>query len=421
MQLKTSTKISLYFSIFTTIIFVFVIIFINIFTFRSWYNQETNEIKKDTEKMNTYTLEKHSDDAIKRKETIDNLETKLGVVLKTKIDKEYEFVWLNIYEKYDKYYLVYFHDSKFWLFALPYNITLTVYNQKTLLTISIILLILIFFISYIIAKFLFTKLALKNIYNISNQLKATKISNISYKSYINTDLKKDDEVYIIVKSINDFIRLIDKYTTNLKQFNSNVSHEFKTPLMIMLSEIEYSIETWKYKESYNKIESQINILNELLETFIFISKVVENKIKIIKKSTDINLILENKLIEIQEIYKDKNIKLNINIDKNTNIETDEKLLWIVLRNLIDNSFKYTQNSGTINIILKKEYFKIIDNGIWISKDKLNNIFNSFFREKEDNKWYGIWLNIVQKIIIILWFKINIKSIKWKWSEFTIRF
>jgi len=418
-KLKVSTKISIYFSIYTTIFFFIVLTFINIFTFYSWYTEETTEIQQKTEKMHKYTLDKHSDEAVKRKSTKENLEKKLWIVLKTSIDKDYKLIWLNIYTKWDKYYLIYISDSKFWQFALPYDITLILDEQVKLLQISIIILILIIFISYFTSKFLFIKFALKDIFNISKKLKNIELHELNKLS---TPLRKDDDLYVIVQAINDFIVLIDKYTTNLKEFNSNISHEFRTPLMVMQWEIEFSQETWMYKESYNKIESQINLLNELLETFIFISKIDENKIKLTKKDINISITLTDILDKLEKIYKEKNIEIKTDIKENIVIKTDEKLLYIVIKNLIDNSFKYTGSWWKIEITLNNNSLAIKDNWIWISKEALENIFNNFYRENNsDNKWFGIWLNIVKKILTILWFKIEVKSSKWKWSEFRVKF
>jgi K+-sensing histidine kinase KdpD len=95
--------------------------------------------------------------------------------------------------------------------------------------------------------------------------------------------------------------------------------------------------------------------------------------------------------------------------------------FLVVKNLIDNSFKYTNDNWKIEIFLTEKSFKIIDNWVWISKSKLDNIFNNFYRESSDDKWYWIWLNIVKKIIDLLNYKISIKSKKWFWSEFEINF
>jgi len=91
-------------------------------------------------------------------------------------------------------------------------------------------------LSFFISKLLFIKLALKDIFYISNKLKNIDLNNVTK---IELDLYKNDEINIIVNSINNFLKAIEQNTKSLKEFNTQVSHEFKTPLMVISSELEY--------------------------------------------------------------------------------------------------------------------------------------------------------------------------------------
>jgi len=140
------------------------------------------------------------------------------------------------------------------------------------------------------------------------------------------------------------LTLIEENTKNLKEFNTMVSHEFKTPLMVISSQIEYAVKTKDYEKSFLKIERQIDLLNELLETFLFISKIQNSKVNINQKEVNISNIVENLIQEFEEIYASKNLKIIKNIKPKILLKTDEKLFLLVIKNLIDNSFKYTNNS-----------------------------------------------------------------------------
>jgi signal transduction histidine kinase len=143
------------------------------------------------------------------------------------------------------------------------------------------------------------------------------LKNINFKKIekIPLNLDKTDEIYEIINSINKFLELIEKNTKNLHEFNSIVSHEFKTPLMIMSSQIEFAYKTQKYDESLIKIEKQIDLLNNLLETFLFISKLQNSRIKLKLNKLDISQITENLASEYAQIYSHKNINLSLNISK----------------------------------------------------------------------------------------------------------
>lgn len=414
MRLNTGTKISLLFSIFNFIIIFLFILFINIYTNINWYINEKKEILWRLDQQYDEVLEKETVEAQKEK-LITELEEKWWFIWE---NKKYKKKIYDIYRIWSNKYLIFYKNTKFWKITIPYDVSDYIKNQVFLLHISLLWLLFFSILSFFISKFLFIRFALKDIFDITNKLRNIDLENIKK---INIPLKKGDEIYEIINSINKFLTLIEENTKNLKEFNTMVSHEFKTPLMVISSQIEYAVKTKDYEKSFLKIERQIDLLNELLETFLFISKIQNSKVNINQKEVNISNIVENLIQEFEEIYASKNLKIIKNIKPKILLKTDEKLFLLVIKNLIDNSFKYTNNSWKIEIDVSENSFKIKDNWIWISEDKLYNIFDSFYRESNDDKWYWIGLNIVKKIIDILKYSIHIKTEKWKGSEFLINF
>jgi len=274
------------------------------------------------------------------------------------------------------------------------------------------------FFSYLLSKYIFSKIILKDIIYISDKLKNSDLNNIEK---IKLDLNKKDEINIIVNKVNDFLDIIEQNNKSLKQFNSQVSHEFKTPLMIISSELEYLLLTSKNKKSYKKIEKQVDILNELLETFLFISKIENFKLDIKKDNVNIWNIIIKQINNLEQIYSDKNIKIINNIDEKVEFKTDKKLIDVLIKNILDNAFKYNIKWWRIIITLKNNYLIVENSWEFIKKENLSKIYDSFYRVNENQKWYWVWLNIVKQIINILKYKIEVKSIKGKLTEFKIVF
>jgi len=208
----------------------------------------------------------------------------------------------------------------------------------------------------------------------------------------------------------------------LKNFNSNVSHELKTPLARMKSEIEVALMS-KDKNCDNLLHSlleEINYLNDITDKLLFLTK---NDLKNCKL-TEIDL--EELILELFEKYSNK-IHISLHIDENDEyiIKGDKTLLKMALSNIIENSIKY--KALKIDIILKKTKNKIIltikDNGIGIPKDKLPYIFDEFYRVDESHnkeiKGFGLGLSIVKNILKAHKAKIKVKSEKG--VEFIIEF
>ncbi len=224
------------------------------------------------------------------------------------------------------------------------------------------------------------------------------------------------------KFIDTIVKEIEISFKKLRNFNSNVSHEFKTPLAIMKTEIEIALmnENKDCNKIFQSILQEVNYLNEITDKLLFLTK---NDLKNCKLT---KIDLEDIVFELFEKYSNK-IHISLHIDEKDEyiIKGDKTLLKIALGNLIENSIKY--KALKINIFLKKTKNKIIltikDNGIGIPKDKLPFIFDEFYRVDESHnkniKGFGLGLSIVKNILKAHKAKIKVQSEKG--VEFIIEF
>ena len=212
-------------------------------------------------------------------------------------------------------------------------------------------------------------------------------------------------IYLIVlligyKFIDRVAKNIEESFKRLKIFNSNVSHELKTPLTIMKGEIEVALMNNKCNEELLKsLLNEINYINEITDKLLFLTK----KDSLNKQNFE-EIDLEDIILELFEKYSGK-ISINLDIeDEEYYMRGDKTLLMIAISNLIENSIKY--GATKIDIIMKKEKNKIVlkikDNGIGIPKEKLSFIFDEFYRVDESRnkkvKGFGLGLSIVKSII-----------------------
>jgi len=223
-------------------------------------------------------------------------------------------------------------------------------------------------------------------------------------------------IYLIVLIIG--YKFIDKVAMNiedsfrrLKIFNSNVSHELKTPLTIMKGEIEVALMNNECSmDMLKSLLNEINYINDITDKLLFLTK----KDALNKQNFD-DVDLEELILELFEKYS-KKISINLDIPEDEfYIKGDKTLLRIAISNLIENSIKY--GAKNIYITLKKEKNKIIltlkDNGIGIPKEKLPYIFDEFYRVDESRnkkiKGFGLGLAIVKSIITLHNGKIKLLS------------
>jgi len=217
-----------------------------------------------------------------------------------------------------------------------------------------------------------------------------------------------------------------------KDFVANVSHELRTPL----TSISGFVETLKIKEldENNKakaldiIEIEVNRLKRLINELLNLSKI--ESIKDVKQMTRINI--EDTIYEVIKLMDpqimDKKITIKVNIDgKFNNINREKDLFKQMLINLIENSIRYNNPHGNINIILTndEEKIKLViqDNGIGIPKEDIPWIFERFYRvdkSRSNNiEGTGLGLSIVAHIVSYLGGTINVESEITKGSKFII--
>jgi len=424
MNLKTSTWISLKFILFNIFSLFFMALAINIFYFWFWTNKEKQESIEDIETYYHKAWNSFNDEFIKL------VLEKWGYIKK----HNWEFYissWINynsiINNKFwffvkdnNSIFIVVNKNYNEWVAYIVYDISNYFYSQIALIYISIIVILLFLLVSYFISIF-FTKSSLKNLNKIVDFVKDLNIDNLSWQ--INIDGPNNDEIKIVWDKLNQTIKKLNFQTDKLKQFTSDVSHEFKTPLMVINSQIDLAIKSWDYINWLINIKNNIKWLDELVDTLLFISRIDDNIIHVYKTSENIWKIVKEIFDNIKISYEFKNIQIINEIDESVYLDTDKKSFSIIISNLISNAFKYTNNHWTISLYLDTDKFLIKDNWIWINSENIDKIWSRFWKEdlSRTSNWFWLWLYTVKKLSDMLWFEIMVFSKKWFGTEFIIKF
>lgn len=437
-NLKTSEKISILFTFYNFFSLIVLLIWINIIYFFSWYSDQKNESMYDMNvNYNMYLTEKTDNnlDAFKKyilqKDTLiipndwsdlicsNWVETKVHNNIEEIKDKLFYNNWEKTFFIFSEYY------DEIWEIKVFFDTTPYVKSQIIIIKISLMIILLSLFINYFVWKSI-SKYALKNLKNIINQTKKIDIE----KDFKKIDIiwNKDDEINILAETLNKSICHIHKQTSNLKQFITDVSHEFKTPLMIINSQIDlYNKKSEKNKSSendtrelLNKIKSKTIKLNWLLEIFFLISRIENNLDQFQKKNYKLNIcvksIVQNYLQGIE-----KNVTINYNLKSDLLLDIEITTFYIILENLLSNAIKFSWDNPIIEIWTNKNSFWIKDNWKWIDKDNLDKIWDKFHRNDVNIEWFWVWLFIVKRLVDLYNWEIQIKTNKWKWTKFIVKF
>ena len=292
--------------------------------------------------------------------------------------------------------------------------SITIRNLLNILLISYpITLILLFLVARII-----TGRSIKPILNIIET--ADKISQENLNARI--DLPKNkDELRLLSQTINDLLDRIQNAVVREKQLTSNASHELRTPLAVIKGTLEVLIRKPRKQTEYlEKIDfciKEVDRLNNLVSELLLLARFENQKQNIKHGAISLNAIFLDVLSRYSEKIKRKGITIKHQFHQDYIINSDNYLIAIVMGNLISNALKYSKDNGEVIINLSNDnsqvIVSIIDNGIGISKENIDKIFDPFFRGVTTNypeiKGSGLGLSIVRRICTLLDITINISS------------
>jgi signal transduction histidine kinase len=218
-------------------------------------------------------------------------------------------------------------------------------------------------------------------------------------------------------------------------FLANVTHELKTPLSVMQAAGENLADgrvqdQQRLKNYGSHIFSEAVRLSKMIDKLLDVAKANAGESLVEPQPTDIGEVVKSYLEKHRKFFRDKDVTLDIDIDKNLPpVNIDQNSLETILSNLVDNAIKYSTDEKYLGIrVLKKNKqveLSITDRGIGIDKKNLSNIFTKFFRVEDSltakTKGHGLGLSIVKNLVELNSGSINVKSKPSEGSTFIITF
>jgi len=207
----------------------------------------------------------------------------------------------------------------------------------------------------------------------------------------------------------------------------SVSHDIKAPLTSIMGHVELMDKTGNEKEIASIQQSADHILN-LLNNLLEYSSLEQGKLQVSKEAFDIGQLCEEVTEMFAPIAKHKNLAFHFenSIAPNTILNSDKLKIRQILTNLISNGIKYTlEGSVSFKARLGRGLvvFDIIDTGVGIPEDKLEEVFKPFVRIETYNQFAegsGYGMSVVKGLVSLLDGEIHIESEVGKGSHFEVR-
>lgn len=222
-----------------------------------------------------------------------------------------------------------------------------------------------------------------------------------------------------------------KYTNKLEASNnqkddiiSAISHEFKNPIAVINGYSQTLLDEPKInphiREKFlKKIHNNGNKLSELIDTLRLSIKLDSGKVNLNFLNLNLFDLVNDSVENLQLSYPKKEVI--IHSDKEVLIKADRSLFCVLIANLVENAFKYSEDE--VHIYLSQKSLDVVDTGIGISEKNLEKITNKFYRVHE-NSWnnsLGLGLYLVSNIANLHNYKLSIESKENVGSTFRIEF
>ena len=231
------------------------------------------------------------------------------------------------------------------------------------------------------------------------------------KSNIENIKKRNDELGILSKSLDEMTSELKKRITTAENYSTDLLHEIRNPLASLKSASEIISET-ENKEQRNKLIGIVSNDVERIERLITdYSQMLKDEAAISSEKMmkiDLKKIAVSVVDDFNSIYESKRsigIKLKTNAAKDYKIFGIENRIEQIIANLLENSISFSEDNQEIAVeISKKKNGKlsliVLDEGIGFSEKDTNKIFNRFYsnRPEKFGEHSGLGLNIVKNLV-----------------------
>jgi len=209
----------------------------------------------------------------------------------------------------------------------------------------------------------------------------------------------DREVLALTEALSTLTHRIDDFVERERNFTRDASHELRSPLTVikiaagmLLSEQELDRHA---RNSVLRIQRSATDMEELTAAFLLLAREVDREFA--AEPACINEIVEHELERARYLLDDKPISVTCDADCRLVTPASEKVLSVLIGNLIRNAFNYTDD-GTVSIRISRDALTIEDSGVGMAEVEVEQAFKPFFRGGSRARGgHGVGLTIVKRL------------------------
>lgn len=242
--------------------------------------------------------------------------------------------------------------------------------------------------------------------------------------------ERADHFDVILTDFNKMVEELGSIETLRTDFFSNVSHEIKTPLAVIQSNAELlaspTLSGEKRDMCIESIRSATVRLSDLITNMLKLDKLEKQVICQRPERFDLCAQLCECALRLEELWEEKGIDFEAELEDRAMITADEGLLELVWQNLLSNALKFTSIGGKVRMTQSTEgdlvTVRISDTGCGMSAETMAHIFDKFYQGDTSHatEGNGLGLALVDRIIQLSDGTVTVQSELGVGSVFTVR-
>ena len=208
----------------------------------------------------------------------------------------------------------------------------------------------------------------------------------------------DEEVSSLVKALDQFTDRLELFIERERLFTRDASHELRTPIAVLRSAMELLERRYQVEEdkTISRIYRTLYDMEALIETLLILAREQEQVLP--TSRVQLNALVTEEIDTLTLLFKDKSLVVQIEETAILELDAPERVVHILVGNLIRNAFNYTPK-GTITVKIWQQGFSVRDSGVGMDKQQVKQVFKPFYRGEKQNQahGYGLGMTIVKRL------------------------
>ncbi len=236
-------------------------------------------------------------------------------------------------------------------------------------------------------------------------------SNIERVQALEVPPDADDEVRELTDSLLRYSKRLAHFLERERQFTRDASHELRSPLTVIRMAVSILLEEPNLSESkrrtVQRIQRATNDMEELTNAFLLLARESETGLPV--EALCLNDVIAEEMERAKPLAADKPVTSAVRSTHRLFLEAPEKVLSILLGNLLRNAFSYT-DAGEVVVEIGEDRVSIRDTGVGMAADKIEEMFRPFVRGEDNRRGgHGVGLTIVRRLSDRFGWPITIQS------------